>query len=59
MVLNLDPEITEDELKDLFQSVGPVRSAVITTNVAGTQVGHAVCVLNLHLLLVTPLIPCL
>ena len=39
MILNLDPEINEDELKELFQTdIGPVRSVVITTNAAGTQV---------------------
>lgn len=37
MILNLDPDITEDELKELFQGVGAVRTAVITTNMAGTQ----------------------
>lgn len=39
MILNLDPEISEEELKELFESaIGPVASVSISSNAAGTQV---------------------
>lgn len=38
MVLNLDPEISEEELRELFEAgIGPVKSVLISTNAAGTQ----------------------
>ncbi len=38
LVNNLDPEITAEELKELFESIGAVRSASIELDADGSKV---------------------
>ncbi len=51
LVTNLDPEITESELRDLFETVGQVRSVSIRLDSERTKVSS----LYRRLLLVSPL----
>ena len=42
LVTNLDPEIVDSELKELFESIGPVRSASIKLDADRSKVRNSI-----------------